>query len=52
MGDPRPLDGGDDQIRETGNGPTDPQEMLILEALYGPADGGGVYGSAPPVGEE
>lgn len=36
----RPLDGGDEQIVATGNGPDDPQETVKLRALFGdPVDG-------------
>ena len=40
----RPLDGGDDQIIQTGNGPEDPQETMILRELFGdPEPETGIY---------
>jgi hypothetical protein len=61
MGDSeRPVEGRPDQdeqaalIRRTGNGPTVPNEVELLEAEYGPADMAGVYqgrGEQPAVGE-
>lgn len=49
MGDPRPLDGGDEQIRETDNGPTTEGETDILRALFGDPDEHGVYAPADGV---
>lgn len=46
----RPLDGGDEQIAQTGNGPEDPMESVILRELFGEPNEAGVY--APNDDEE
>lgn len=39
----RPLDGGDEQVRATDNGPREPAEVEILGELFGEADPFGVF---------
>lgn len=52
MGDPRPLHDGHDSdsdrqyrnLRETGNGPTHPDEEALLREMFGEPDEDGTYG--------
>lgn len=41
--DERPLDGGNEQIKRTGNGPMEDGEEAILRDVFGAPDPDGVY---------